>query len=157
MTLYQDRVKGSISEHIRGLVWIYNVCVVKDERAWDLFDHIIFLHPVTTRQFSQFRLMWLQHRRRSSSFLEWWDAFLLYKWQMFYKTHDQMNNWRWDTHHVFGDQVNRSNPQTTSPGMVSRTCECFSLYGCDDLSATIKLPSCRQYKPGDFVAVRRLN
>ena len=32
------------------------------------------------------------------------------------KTRDQMNNWRWDNPSAFGDQVDRSNPQTTSSG-----------------------------------------
>jgi len=77
--------------------------------------------------------------------------------QMFDKTRDQMNIWRWDNPHGFGDQVDRSNPQTTSSGKVKRTGERFSWYGSDDLSAKIESPSCRQYKPGDFLAVRPLN
>jgi hypothetical protein len=47
-------VKGFISEHIRGLIRMYNVCGLKDEKAWDLVYDIIFLDPATTRQFSQF-------------------------------------------------------------------------------------------------------
>ena len=31
------------------------------------------------------------------------------------------------------------------------------MYGCNDLRAKINPPSCRQYKPGDFLAVRPLN
>ena len=77
--------------------------------------------------------------------------------QMFDKTRDQMNNWRWDNPRAFGDQVDRSNPQTTSSGKVKRTGERFSWYGSDDLRAKIEPPSCRQYKPGDFLAVRPLN
>jgi hypothetical protein len=76
---------------------------------------------------------------------------------MFDKTRDQMNNWRWDNPRVFGDQVDRSNPQTTSSGKVKRTGKDFSWYGSDDLRAKIEPPSCRQYKPGDFLAVKRLN
>jgi hypothetical protein len=76
---------------------------------------------------------------------------------MFDKTHDQMNNWRSDNPRAFGDQVNRSNPQTTSSGKVKRTGERFSWYGSGDLRAKIEPPSCRQYKPGDFLAVRPLN
>jgi len=76
---------------------------------------------------------------------------------MFDKTGDQMNNWRWDNPHAFGDQVDRSNPQITSPGNVKRTGERFSWYGSDDLRAKIEPPSCRQYKPGHFLAVRPLN
>jgi hypothetical protein len=49
LSLDRDRVKGFISEHIRGLIRIYNVCGVKDDRAWDIFYDIIFLDPVTTR------------------------------------------------------------------------------------------------------------
>jgi hypothetical protein len=48
LSLDQDCIKGFISELIRGLIRIYNVCGVKDERAWDLFDDKIFLDPVTT-------------------------------------------------------------------------------------------------------------
>ena len=76
---------------------------------------------------------------------------------MFHKTLVQMNNWRWDNPCGFGDQVDRSNPQTTSWGKVKRTGECFSWYGSDDLSAKMEPPSCRQYKPGDFLAIRPLN
>jgi len=75
LSLDRDCIKGFISEHIRGLIRIYNVCGVKDERAWDLFYYIIFLDPVTTRQFSQFQLMLPHRRSRSSSFQEWWAAF----------------------------------------------------------------------------------
>jgi len=77
--------------------------------------------------------------------------------QMFDKTYDQMNNWRWDNPCAFGDQVNRSNPRTTSSENVQCTCEQFSWYSSDDLRANIGPPSCRQYKTGDFLAVRPLN
>jgi len=77
--------------------------------------------------------------------------------QMFDKTRDQMNNWRWDNPRAFGDQVDRSNPQTTSSGMVKRASERFSWYGSDDLRAKIEPPNCRQYEPGDFLAIRPLN
>jgi len=152
-----ERIKGFISEHIRGLIRIYNVCGIKDKRAWDLFYDIIFLDPVTTRHFSQFQLMWLHHRTRSSPFREWWAAFRSYMGQTFDNTRDQMNNWRWYNPHAFGDQVDRSNPQTTSSGKVKRTGKRFSWYGSDDLKAKIEPPSCWQYKPGDFLAVRPLN
>jgi len=157
LSLDRDSRKGFISKHIRGLIRIYNVCGVKDERAWDLFYDIIFLDPVTTRHFSQFQLMWPHRRSRSSPFREWWAAFCSYMGQMFDKTPDQMNNWRSDNPRAFGDPVDRCNPQTTSSGKVKRTGECFSWYGSDDLRAKIELPSCRQYKPGDFLAVRPLN
>jgi hypothetical protein len=75
---------------------------------------------------------------------------------MFDKTRDQMNNWRWENPHPFGDQVDRSNPQRTSLGKVKHTGERFSWYGSDDLRAKIEPPSCRQYKPGDCLAVRPL-
>jgi len=77
--------------------------------------------------------------------------------QIFDKTRDQMNNWRWDNPRAYKDQVNRSNPQRTSSGKVQRTGEHFSWYGSDDVRAKIEPPSCRQYKPGDFLAVRPLN
>jgi hypothetical protein len=76
---------------------------------------------------------------------------------MFDKTRDQMNNWRWDNPRAFRDQVDRSNPQTTRSGKVKRTDERFSSYCSDDLRAKIAPPSCQQYKPGDFLAVRPLN
>jgi len=157
LSLDRDRIQGFISEHIRGLIRIYNVCGIKDERAWDLFYDIIFLDPVTTRHVSQFQLMWPHRRSRSSPFLEWWAAFRSYMGQMFEKTRDQMNNWRWDNPHAFGDQVNRSNPQTTSLGKVKLTGERFSWYGSDDPRAKIEPPSCRRYKPSSFLAVRPLN
>jgi len=77
--------------------------------------------------------------------------------QMFDKTRDQMNNWRWDNPHTFGKQVDRSNPQTTSFGKVKRTCQLFSWFCSNDLSAKIEPRNYRQYKPGDFLAVDPLN
>jgi len=41
--------------------------------------------------------------------------------------------------------------------VTKRTGERFSWYGSDDLRAKIEPPSGRQYKPGDFLAVRPLN
>jgi hypothetical protein len=157
LSLDRDRIKGFISKHIRGLIRIYNVCSVKDKRAWDHFYDIIFLDPVTTHHFSQFQVMWPHHRSRSSPFWDWWAVFRSYMGQMFDKTCDQMNNWRWDNPRAFEDEVDHSNPQTTSLGKVKRTGERFSWYGCDDLRAKIEPPICRQSKPGDFLAVRPLN
>jgi len=77
--------------------------------------------------------------------------------QMFDKTRDQMNNWRWDNPHAIRDHVDRSNLQTASSVKVKRTNERFSWYCSDDLRAKIDRPSCRQYKPGAFLAVRLLN
>jgi hypothetical protein len=140
-----NHLKRFISEHIRGLIRIFNVCGVKDERAGDLFYDIIFLDPVTTRHISIFHLIWPHRRSRSSHFRMWWAAFGSYIGQMFDTTRDQMNNWSWDNPCTFGDQANRSNLQTTSSGKVTRTCERFSWYGSDDLWAKIQPPSCRQY------------
>jgi len=92
LSLDRDRIKEFISEHIRGLIRIYNVCGVKDERAWDLFYDIIFLDPVTTCHFSQFQLMWRHRRSWSSPFRERWAAFRSYMGQMFDKTRDQTNS-----------------------------------------------------------------
>jgi hypothetical protein len=157
LSLDLDRNMGFILEHIRGLIRIYNICGVKDVRARDLFYDIIFLDPVTTRNFSQFQLMWPHRRSRSSPFQQWWAAFRSYIGQMFDTTRDQINNCRWDNRHAFGDQADRSNPQIPSLGKVRRTGECFSWYSSDDLSAKIEPPCCRQYKPGDFLAIRPLN
>jgi len=52
-----DQMKGFISEHIGELIWIYNVCGVKDEREWDHFFDVIILDSVMTRHFLQFPLM----------------------------------------------------------------------------------------------------
>jgi len=157
LSLHRDRINGFISEHISGLIRIYNVCSIKDERAWDLFYDIIFLYLVTTHHISQFQLMWPHRRSRSSPFRVWWAAFRSYMGQMFDKTRDQMNNWRWDNPHAFRDQVDRSNPLTTSSSKVKCTGERFSWYGSDDFTAKIEPPGCRQYKPGDFLAIRPLN
>jgi len=114
LSLDRDRIQAFISEHINGLIPIYNVCGLNDESAWDLFYDIIFLDLVTTRHFSQFQLMWPHRRSRSSPLREWWAAFRSYLGQIFDKTRAQMNNWRWDNPRAFGDQVNRTNPQTAS-------------------------------------------
>jgi len=75
LSLDRDRMTGFISEHIRGLIRIYNDCAVKDVGACDLLYDLIFLDQVMTRHFSQFQLMWPHHRSRSSPFREWWAAF----------------------------------------------------------------------------------
>jgi hypothetical protein len=157
LSLNRDRIKGFISEHIRGLIRIYNVCGVNDERAWDLFYDIIFLDPVTTCHFSQFQLMWPHRRSRSSPFWEWWAAFRSDMGQMIDTTCDQINDWRWATPPAFGDQVDRSNLLTTTLGKITPTGDRFSWYGSDDRRATIEPPSCQQYTPGDFLAIRPLN
>jgi hypothetical protein len=118
LSLNHDLVKGLISEHIHGLILIYNVCSMKDERAWDRFCNIMCLDPFTTRQFSQIHLMWPHCRSSSSPFWEWWAAVYSYFWQMFDKTGDQINNWRWDNPQALGDQVNFSKQQTTTSGQV---------------------------------------
>jgi hypothetical protein len=68
-----------------------------------------------------------------------------------------MNNWRWDNPRAFKDQVDLPNPQTISTGKITRTSERFSWYGSDDLRANIEPTCCRQYKQGNFLAVRPLN
>jgi len=157
LTLDRDHIQGFMSEQIHSLVRIYNVCGVQAERDWDLVYDIIFLDPVTTPHLSQFQVMWPHCRSRSSPFREWWAAFGSYMGQMFDKTRQQMSNWRWDNPRAIGDQVDCSNPQTPSSGRFKRTGEHFSWYGSDDLSAKIEPPICRQYKPGDFLAVTPLH
>jgi len=73
------------------------------------------------------------------------------------KIRDQMNNWRWDNPRSFGDQVDCSNPQTTSTWNVKCTGECLHWYGSDGLRTKIELQSCQQYTPGDLLAVRPQN
>jgi hypothetical protein len=114
LVLDRDRIKQFISEPIRGLIRIHNVYGIKDERAWDLFFDIMFLDPVATGHISQFQLMWPPCRSRSSPFRVWWAALRSHMGQMFDKIHDQMNNYRWDNPHAFGDQVDHSNPQSSS-------------------------------------------
>jgi hypothetical protein len=77
--------------------------------------------------------------------------------QMIDKTLDPMNNWRWENPDAFGNQVDRSNTLTNIPGTVKHTGEPLSWSGRNDLRAKIEPPSCWQYKPGDFLAVRPLN
>jgi hypothetical protein len=151
------RIQGFLSQHTHGLIRIYNLYGIKDEKAMDLLYHISFLDPVTTHHVPQFKLTWPHCMSRSSPFREWWAAFHSYIRQMFDKPRDQMNNWRWDNPGAFGDQVDRPNPQSTSSGKVKRTGALFSWYGSEDLVAKIEPPSCRQYKPGDFLPVRPLN
>jgi len=157
LSLDWDCIPGFISEIIRGLIQIYNVCGVKHQMAWDLFYDMIFLDPVTTRHISQFQLMWPHCRSRRSPFWEWWAPYCSYMGQMVDKTLDHMNNWRWDYLCAFGDTVDRSNPQITSSGKVERTSKRFSWYCSDALRAKIEPPNCRKYKPVDFLAVRPLN
>jgi hypothetical protein len=63
----------------------------------------------------------------------------------------------WDNPHALGNQVDRSNPWITSLGNVEHSWKRFSSYCSNDLWAEIEQVSCRQYKPGDFLSVRRLN
>jgi hypothetical protein len=133
LLLDRDDITGFLSEHIRGLLRIYNDCSLKDETAWDLFYDIIFRDPVTTRHYSQFQLMLPNPRGRSLPFRDWWAAFCSDMGQMLDKTRDQLNNWRWDNPRHFGNQVNRSNPQTTSSGKVKHTSELYSWYCSDDI------------------------
>jgi len=134
LSLDQERIKGFISEHIPRLIRIYIVCRGKDERAWDLFYDMIFLVSVTTRNISQCQLLWLHHRSRRSCHAKWRTAIRLYMRQMFDKTCDQLNHWRWENPLAFEDQVHCSNPETTSLRKVKRTGECFSVYSSNDRS-----------------------
>jgi len=87
-SLDRDRIEGVILEHIHGLIPIYNVCGVNNERAWDLFHDIIFLDPVKTRHISQFQLMSPHRRSRCSPCQEWLAAFRSYMGHMLGKTRD---------------------------------------------------------------------
>ena len=157
LSLIRDHIKGCISDHNCRLIWIYNVCGVKDERAWDHFYDIFFLDPVMTRHISQFHLMWPHLRSRSPPFREWLAACRSFLGQMFNKTRDQMNNCRWGNPCALQDQVNHSNPQTTSSEKVKCIDQHLSWYGNDNLRAKIEAARCRQYKPGDILADRPLN
>ena len=61
LSLDWDHIKGFISEDIRGIILIYNVCGIQAERAWILLYYIILLDPVTTHNFSHFQLMLPHH------------------------------------------------------------------------------------------------
>jgi hypothetical protein len=67
-----------------------------------------------------------------------------------------MNNWRRDNPCSYGDEFDHSNHQKTSSGKVKGTGERFSLNGSNNLRLKIKSPSYRQYKSGDFLAIRPL-
>jgi len=62
-----------------------------------------------------------------------------------------------DNLRAFGDQVDRSNPQTTSWGKVKCSGECSSWYGSADHKAKIAPPCWGKFRPGDFLAIRALN
>jgi len=74
--------------------------------------------------------------------------------QMCDTTCNHMNNWRWNNTRAFRDH---SNSQTTSSGVIKGTGKRFSWYGSDDSRGKIEPPTCRQYKPGDFLVVRPLS
>jgi len=128
----RDRITGFILEHITGLIYILNICRVKDWRAWDELYDRMFLDPVSTHHFSQLPIMWPYCRTRCSLFREWWAAFPSYMGQMFDKTRHQMNNWRWDNPCTSGDQVDCSNQQTPSSVKFKPNGEPFPWCGCDD-------------------------
>jgi hypothetical protein len=111
-----NHIQRSIPEHIHGVIWIYIVPHIKAEMAWDLFNDIIFLDPVTTCHFLQFHQIWPHRSCSWSPFRKWLVALCLFMGQMFNKTSDHMSNWRWDNPCASGYQVNHSNPQTTSSG-----------------------------------------
>jgi len=85
LSLDRDHIKRFILDQNRGLIQIYNVCSVKDERAWDLFYDKVFLDPVTSHNISPSELIWPHRSSRSSPFREWWAAFPSHTGQMFDK------------------------------------------------------------------------
>jgi len=157
LSLDRNSTTGFISVCIRGLVRMNYVCGVKDQRARTSFMIESFLIPSRLATFSQFQLMWPHRRSRISHFWEWLAAFRSYMGQMFDKTRDQTNNCRWDNPRALRDQLDRSNPQTTSSGKDECKCERFSFSGSDDLRSKIEPQCCRQYKPCDILAVGPLN
>ena len=90
-SLDQNFIKRIISDHIHGLIRIYNASSIKDEWAWDLFYYIFLLDAVTTQHFSQFQLMRPHRRSSSSPFRKWCAAFRSYMQQMFEKSLHKMN------------------------------------------------------------------
>jgi len=101
--------------------------------------------------------MWPHRRSSSLPFRKWWVDFRSYTGQMFRKTYNQIINWRQDNPHSFGNEVKHRNPQTTSSGKFKPTCHRFAWYGSDDLRGKIGPPSCRQWKPSNYLGVRQLN
>ena len=75
LSVDRDCIKGFIPEYIGGLIRIYNICGIKDQRSQDLLYDIIFLDPVTSYHLSQFQVMWPHHRSRSLFLREWSAAF----------------------------------------------------------------------------------
>jgi len=112
LALDHHSTNGMISEHIRGLIRIYNITSIKDERAWDLFCDLIILDPVMTCRFSQFQLIWPDHMSTSLAFWEWGVDFRSYMTQMFDKTNHQMNYLRRHNPCAFREHVGWSTPQT---------------------------------------------
>jgi len=153
----RDISNGLCSEYLRGLIRVYNLCGIKQERAWDLLYDVIFLDPVMTRNCSQIQPGWQTSRSRCSPSREWCVAFPSYMGQKFDKTLYLMKHWRFDIPRALGNQVDCLHLQARSSGKVKHTGEHFSWYGSDDPRAKLKLASCRQYKPGNCLAGRPLN
>ncbi|KAF8542577.1 hypothetical protein BDD12DRAFT_876118 [Trichophaea hybrida] len=135
LSLDQVHMKGFMSVYIWVHILIYNVGVVKDDRAWDLFYDIIFLDPVMTRQFSQSQLKRLQCRVRSLPFQH-----------------------RWDNPCDIGDHVNGSNTKTTSFGRIP---DAQAVVGAVlAFAMTMKLErlrrTCRLVRPGPGKAVEQM-
>jgi len=157
LSLVRGCIKGFISEHIQGLIQIYDICATKYETSWDMFYDIHCFDSVTTGSCSQFQLMWLHRRSRWSPFLEWWAVCSSYMGQMFDKTCNKMINRRWDNPCAFGDQVDRSKLQITNKEKLILTSAIFSWHGSDDLQAMIEPQWSLQYRPVDVLAARPLN
>jgi len=157
LSLDRDGIRGLISEHVRKLIWIYNVCGVKDERAWDIFYDIIFSWCSHDSPHFTIPAEVTTLREQEFAFSGVVSNILLIYGANVSQTRDQMNNSRWDNPYAFRDQVDHSNPLTASSGRVKPTGKHFSLYCSDDPRAKIEPPSCQQYKPGDFLAVWPLN
>jgi len=66
--LDRDRIQWFISEHIHGLIYIYIVCSIKHDSAWDLCYDVIILDPVTTHHISQFHPLWPHCRSKEFAF-----------------------------------------------------------------------------------------
>jgi len=142
-TLHRDRLQGYISQHICGLMQIFNISSVYYGSEWYLFYDISLCDPVMTSHFPQFWVIGLNRRRTWLPFWEWLVTFHSCMQQMFDKTSSEMNNWRWVNAHTFGDQVNHSNVWATSLRMVEWTGQHYSRYSSDDIRALIE-PACCQ-------------
>jgi len=142
LSLDQGRIQRFIFGHILGFKRIQNLFGVDFEIACDVLYDIIFLDPVMSSHFSQFKTDVVTPKGQDFTLSRVVGSLPFIYGEMFDTTHNQINNWRWDNTHTLRDHVDRSNQQTLSLGNVECTGEHVSWYSSDDLLAKIEPPRC---------------